>query len=78
MYRVGFGVTVLERAQRAGGLDGIGTYTNELSRQFSKLDHQISIHPFTVGTSKLNRKSLKNDTFVISKSSNVSQSTAVS
>lgn len=63
MINVGFGVTVLERSKIAGGMDGIGTYTNELSHQFAKLDHRLSIHPFTVGISKANQNELKNDTF---------------
>ena len=55
MINVGFGVTVLERSKIVGGIDGIGTYTNELSRQFSKLDQQLGVHPFTVGVSKFSK-----------------------
>ena len=46
MLKVGFGVT---RAQIIGGHDGIGTYTNELYRQFSKLNDQLDIYPFILG-----------------------------
>ena len=63
MYRVGFGVTVLERALRAGGLDGIGRYTSELGREFSKLDHKLSVYPFTVGTNKPSLDSLDSNVF---------------
>ena len=45
MLKVGFGITVSERSHFVGGVDGIGTYTNELSRQFSKLNHQLGVYP---------------------------------
>jgi len=63
MIKVGFGVTVLERAQSVGGIDGIGIYTNELLNQFSKLDQQLSLYPFTVGVSKLEQNLFNSDAF---------------
>ena len=63
MIKVGFGVTVLERSQSVGGIDGIGTYTNELSREFSKWNDQIILSPFTVGVSKFSKNLLNKSIF---------------
>ncbi len=63
MIKVGFGVTVLERARSVGGIDGIGIYTSELLNQFSKLDQQVSLYPFTVGVSKLEQNLFNSDAF---------------
>ena len=63
MIKVGFGVTVLERSCDSGGIDGIGTYTNELNNQFAKLKDQLEVYPFTVGISNHSNKSLSEATF---------------
>ena len=62
MLKVGFGITVLERSQRVGGIDGIGTYANELSHVYSKWNDQLAVYPFTVGLSKFSGQKLDTDT----------------
>lgn len=64
MLKVGFGVT---RAQIIGGHDGIGRYTNELYRQFSKLNDELDIYPYTLGgVNKISQNTLTSKAFKFS------------
>jgi glycosyltransferase involved in cell wall biosynthesis len=48
MMRIGFGVTVLARCLKSGGIDGIGSYTRELMKRFLALDG-LDLVPISYG-----------------------------